>query len=322
MSKVVITDYQYENIDTEKQIFTEAGIEVKDYQYKTADELIPVVKDADAIVTQYSLIDRQIIESLEHCKMIIKYGIGVNNIDVEAATEKNIYVCNVPDYGVEEVSDHVVTMLLNLSKKLTILTKALKEGEWGYSSVVPLKRIKECTMGLIGFGRIPQLVAKKMSGFGLKINAYDPYVSEETAKEKGVELVSLDKIFTDSDFISIHCPQTKETEHLVNAEAFKKMKNTAFLINTARGPIVSEEDLIEALMNKEIAGAGLDVFENEPLGINNPLLQMENVIATPHSAWYSETAIASLQRKVAEEVVNVLQGNQPFNCVNRKQLQE
>lgn len=319
--KVVITDYQYEHINVERNIFQNAGFDLYDYQYKKAEELIPVVKDADAIVTQYSDVTKEVIEQLDHCKIIIKYGIGVNNIDVEAATKKGIYVCNVPDYGVEEVSDHAITMILCLAKKLRIITEALKNGDWGYTSIVPLFRFKECKLGLVGFGRIPQLIAKKLSGFDIKIMAYDPYIKQETAKNFKVELADLDTIIKECDFISVHLPLTTETNHLINKESFKNMKNSAIIINTARGGVVCEEDLIEALNKGEIAGAGLDVFETEPIRMNHKLLHMKNVIATPHCAWYSETAITTLQYKVAQEVVNVLQGNKPYNCVNQSELE-
>lgn len=319
--KVVITDYQYENIDQEKKIIGDAGLKLAEYQIKDAKQLIGLIDDADAVITQYSDMNREVIEHLQHCKMIIKYGIGVNNIDVMAATEKGIYVCNVPDYGVEEVSDHAIAMIFALSKKLPIITKALRNGDWGYSSVVPLYRFSESVVGLVGLGRIPQLVAKKLKGFGVRILAYDPYVMPETAEESGVELVDFDTLCKESDYISIHCPLTGGTNHLFNKRVFQMMKKTAFIINTARGPVVCEEDLVEALESGEIAGAALDVFENEPVCADHKLLRMDQVIATPHCAWYSIEAITSLQRKTAEEVVNVLAGNAPFNCVNRKELQ-
>ncbi len=318
--KAVITDYQYENIDQEKKIIGEAGIQLEEYQIKDPAKLIGLIDDADAVVTQYSDINADVIDHLKHCKMIIKYGIGVNNIDVEAATKKGIYVCNVPDYGVEEVSDHAVSMIFALSKRLFTITRALKEGDWGYSSVVPLYRFSEATVGLVGFGRIPQLVAKKLSGFGVKILAYDPFINEERAAELGATPVSFDILCKESDYISIHCPLTPDTTHLFNKETFTKMKRTAVLVNTARGPVIEEKALIEALEKKIIAGAGLDVFETEPVRQDNPLLHMENVIATPHCAWYSIQSIRNLQRKTAEEVVNILKGNKPFHCVNRKEL--
>ena len=166
--KVVITDYQYENIDQEKKIFAEAGIELVEYQFKKPEELIGVIDDVDAVVTQYSDINADVIANLKNCKMIIKYGIGVNNIDVDAATKKGIYVCNVPDYGVDEVSNHAIAMMFALAKKLPIITRAFCEGDWGYSSIVPLYRFSEATVGLVGFGRIPQMVAKKVGRFWRK----------------------------------------------------------------------------------------------------------------------------------------------------------
>lgn len=320
--KAVITDYQYENIDQEKKIFKDAGIELKEYQCKSPNELIGLIDDADAVITQYSDINAEVIEHLQHCKIIIKYGIGVNNIDVKAAAKKEIYVCNVPDYGVDEVSNHAITMILALSKKLPTITRALREGDWGYSSIVPLFRFSEAVIGLVGFGRIPQLVAKKLSGFGVKILAYDPYINQELAKEMGVIPVDFETLCKESDYISLHCPLTEETKHLFCLETFRKMKDTAVVVNTARGAIIKEEDLITALNEGLIAGAGLDVFENEPVLSDNPLLHMENVIATPHCAWYSLRAIDNVQRKAAEEVANVLLGNEPWNCVNRRELEE
>ncbi len=318
--KAVFTDYQYENIDQEKKILTDAGIDVYEYQIKDAKQLLDITKDADAIITQYSDINREVIENLEHCKMIIKYGIGVNNIDSNAATEKGIYVCNVPDYGIDEVSNHAIALLMALARKLPTITDALRKGDWGYGSIVPLHRVAGSTLGLIGFGRIPQLVAKKMAGFDVNIIAYDPFFDKQKAADMGVKLVDLDELCKESDYISIHCPLTPETTHIINKDRLSMMKQHAIIINTARGPVICEEDLIEALNSHTIAGAGLDVYEEEPIKIDNKLLSMENVIATPHCAWYTEEAILNLQRKVAEEVANVLQGNLPFNLCNREVL--
>ncbi|WRS27871.1 C-terminal binding protein [Oscillospiraceae bacterium MB08-C2-2] len=314
--KVLITDYEYPQVDQEREIITGFGAELLTCQLKTEAELIEAVQDVDAVIVQYANITRPVIEAMKKCKMVIKYGIGVNNIDADAATEKGIYVCNVPDYGVEEVSNHAIVLMLSLAKKLTLLNDRMRSGKWGYTPSVPLYRLNGSTLGLVGLGRIPSLVAKKMAGFGLNIVAYDPYAQGAAAKELGVTLVDFDTLCKTSDFVSIHCPQTPQTTHLFNSEVFAKMKKTAYLVNTARGPIVDEAALIEALKSGEIAGAGLDVFEEEPLASASELLKLDNVIATPHCAWYSEEAISTLQRKVAEEVVNVLGGNKPFNCTN------
>lgn len=314
--KVVITDYQYDNIDTERTIIENAGHELYAYQEKVPEKLIPVVKDADAVVTQYSDISREVIESMQNCKVIIKYGIGVNNIDCEAAGRKGIYVCNVPDYGVKEVSDHTVALILSLGKKLPILQKSLKEGCWGYQSIIPVKRFSECQAGLIGFGRIPQLVCKKLQAFGMKVMVYDPYANPDLIKEYEAYHANLEEICSTADFISIHCPLTEETRHLIGEKEISSMKENCCIINTARGGVVDENALIEALKNHRISGAGIDVFEEEPIAPTHPFLSMDNVIATPHCAWYSETAISLLQKKAAEEVVNILGGNRPHHCVN------
>lgn len=315
--KVIITDYQYEDIEVEKSLIEQAGHELLTYQIKDARELLPYVKDADAIIAQYADINAELIAALTQCKMIIRYGIGVNNIDIDAASKKGIYVCNVPDYCIDEVSDHACAMLLSLGRKLPILSKSFSEGDWGYSSIIPLTRLSHCTLGLVGFGRIPQMVAQKMKAFGLKILVYDPYLTVNHVKSFPIELVSLSRLVSESDFISVHVPLNEETQHLISEREFSLMKSTTVIINTARGGIIDEKALIANLLNKKIAAAGLDVFEDEPLDLDSPLLHLPNVIATPHCAWYSETAIKDLQRSVAEEVVNVLGGNLPFNAVNK-----
>lgn len=314
--KAIITDYQYENVNQEKSLIEGAGYMLVAHTTSTPEEIIAAASDADAVITQYCNIDKRIISRLQHCRVIIKYGIGINNIDVDAASRRGIYVCNVPDYGVDEVSNHAISLYFALNKKLFTLADALRSGDWGYSSVVPLHRIAGSTLGLAGFGRIPQSVAKKMKGFDVHILAYDPFCSAEKMSEMGVEKVELSQLLEESDSISIHCPSTPETHHMFNSDAFRAMKKTAFLINTARGDIIDEAALIAALEQNAIAGAGLDVFEREPISKNSPLLHMPNVIATPHSAWYTEESIKALQRSVGEEVVRVLGGNPPLHPCN------
>lgn len=320
--KVVLTDYEYKSVETERGIIEGAGHTLYTFQKKTEEELLSVVKDADAVITQYADINERVIAAMERCRVIVRYGIGFNNVDVDAAAKKGIYVCNVPDYGVEEVSDHAVMLMLALAKKLPVYSHAVKNGDWGYTSVIPLRRFCTSTVGLIGFGRIPQLVAKKLSGWGVRLLAYDPWGSPDAAAALNTTLTDLETIWREADFISVHCPLTKDTQGMIDLAAMKKMKNTAFLINTARGGVIREDDLLTALQTGQIAGAGLDVFEKEPLDRDDPLLNLPQVLVTPHSAWYSETAIAALQQKAAEEVVNVLGGNAPLHCVNLRQLRQ
>lgn len=316
--KVVITDYWYETLEMERKVFSEYNnLELHPYQCKDENKLVDIVKDADAVIVQFAPISRRVIQAMEHCKIIVRYAIGVDNIDLEAATEKGIFVANVPDYGVDEVSNHAIALLFALAKKIVPLTLSVKKGKWDYTVTKPLYRMQGKTLGLIGLGRIPSLVAKKMSNFGLNIISYDPYVDQTVADDLYVKLLSLDELLSASDYVSIHCPLNAGTRHMISTAQFSKMKPTAILINTARGAVIDEKALIEALESKRIAAAGLDVLESEPVDPNNPLLFMENVIVTPHNAWYSEEATMTLQRMVAEEVARVLSGNLPRNLVNK-----
>lgn len=314
--KVVITDYYYESIHQEAAVMAEIGAELLDYHCQTEDEVIAVAADCDALICQFAPITRKVIESLEKCKVIVRYAIGVDNIDVAAAEEHGIYVCNVPDYGIDEVSNHAIALLLDCAKKLTYLAGQVKQGNCSYTIVKPLFRMEGKTLGLMGFGRIPRLVAKKMAGFGVHIIAYDPMMNEELARELGVTSVSFDQLLRESDYLSVHCPLTADTHHLFNEAAFRAMKPTAIFINTARGAVVNEEDLIHALEQGEIAMAGIDVTETEPIPVDHPLLKLDNAVVTPHAAWYSEEAVQSLQLKAAQEAARVLKGQPPLNPVN------
>lgn len=319
--KVVITDYWYESLENEKRILSQLeDLEFEDHHCKNEDELCSLVKDADAVIVQFAPITRRVISCMNKCKLIVRYAIGVDNIDLDAATEHGIYVANVPDYSIDEVSNHAIALLMALSKKLMPLAASVKQGKWDYTVTKPLFRMRDQTLGLVGFGRIPAMVAQKMRPFGMKLLAYDPYVPAEVAAQRGVELVSLERLLKESDYVSVHCPLTKDTFHLLGAEQFAMMKPTAMLINTARGPIVHEQALIEALQAGRLAAAGLDVLEHEPVAADSPLLTMDNVIVTPHNAWYSEDAVVTLQCSVAEEVVRVLKGGLPKNLVNKAVL--
>lgn len=314
--KVVITDYYYESIQQEKEVMAELGAELKDYHCATEDEVIAVAKDCDALICQFAPITRKVIESLANCKVIVRYAIGVDNIDLKAAEENGIYVCNVPDYSIDEVSNHAIALLMDCAKKLTYLANQVKQGNCSYTVVKPLFRMEGKTLGLVGFGRIPRRVAKKMSGFGLNILTYDPFVNEKAAAELNVTPVTLDELLQHSDYISVHCPLTDSTRHMFDREAFSKMKANAIFVNTARGGVVKEEDLVWALENNIIGMAGLDVTEHEPIQADNPLLKLDNAVVTPHAAWYSEEAVKSLQLMVAQEAARVLRGEAPRNPVN------
>ena len=225
-------------------------------------------------------------------------------------------MCNVPDYCIDEVSNHVSALLLDCAKKLTYLSNQVKQGNCSYTVLKPLYRTEGKTLGLVGFGRIARVIAKKMAGFGLNIITSDPMINEEEVRKLNVTAVTFDELLERSDYISIHCPLIASTRHMFDRKAFMKMKDTAVFINTARGGIVNEGDLLWALENHVIGMAGLDVTETEPIPMDHPLLKLDNAVVTPHAAWYTEESIKSLQLKVAQEVARVLRGELPKNPVN------
>jgi len=315
--KVVVTDFEYESLQPEIDVLSELDVELVKAQCKTEEEVIEACRDADGMINQYAPITRKVIGNLTQCKVIARYGVGVNTIDVDAATEHGIVVGNVTDYSIDEVSDHAFALLLALARKVVKLNAEVKAGVWDFNIGKPAFRLRGRTLGLIGLGRIPQALAKKAQAFGIKVVAYDPFMPAEAAKELEVELLSLNEVCEVSDFVSVHAPLMETTKGMISDEQFLKMKKEAFIINTARGPVIDESALIRALEAGQIAGAGLDVAEVEPMLRDNPLLEMENVIITPHIAWYSEESELELKRKTARNVVDVLSGFYPDYLFNR-----
>ncbi|RPF54304.1 C-terminal binding protein [Aquisalibacillus elongatus] len=315
--KVYVTDYNYNTFEPERQVFDEIGVEFILEQCKTEDEIIEKCQDADALLNQYGPISRRVIEALDNLKVVARYGIGFNTVDIDAATENGVVVSNVTDYCLDEVSDHTMALLLSSVRKITQMNNAVKAGNWDYKVSVPVYRMRSCTLGLVGFGNIPQTLTKKAQAFGVNVMAYDPFVPKEVADELNVTLVELDELYAQSDYISVHLPLNKQTEKLISHEAFRKMKSTAFIINTSRGGVIEEQALIQALQENELAGAGLDVLETEPIPDGHPFLNMDQVLLNPHSAFYSVEAEAELKRKSAQNVADVLQGYFPTYIVNQ-----
>ena len=311
--KVVITDCDHPSVEIEKEILSEIDLEFLLAHCNTEDEVIKAAQDADGIINQYAPITRRVIDSLKRCKVIARYGVGVDNIDVEAATEHHIIVANVPDYCVDEVSTHAMALILACARGITLLDRKRREKKWDFTLAKPLFRTQGKTLGLFGLGRIARKVVQKASGFGLKVIAYDPYVSKVDIE---VKLVELSQLLTDSDFVSIHAPLTAETKHSFGENELKLMKKTAYLVNTSRGPVINEKALYIALKEKWIAGAALDVMEKEPPNWKSPLLKLDNLMITPHISFYSEESYIELKTKVAEAVLSVLKGELPRAIVN------
>lgn len=311
--RIVVTDCDHPTVEIEKEILSEIDPEFILTQCNTEDEVIEVAKDANGIINQYAPITRRVIESLKRCKVIARYGVGVDNIDVEAATEHKIIVANVPDYCIDEVSTHALALILACARGITLLNSKIKEKRWDFTLAKPLFRTQGKILGLFGLGKIARAVAQKASGFDFRIIAYDPYVPKV---DGGIRLVEFSQLLSDSDFVSLHAPLTDETRHSFGENELKKMKKTAYLINTSRGPIVDEKALYQALKNRWIAGAALDVMEKEPPDWNSSLLQLDNLIITPHISFYSEESYVELKTKVAQAVLSVLKGELPRAIVN------
>ncbi|MBO8137317.1 MAG: C-terminal binding protein [Desulfotomaculum sp.] len=320
--KVYVTDYEFANLKYEEEVINEVGAELVGVQCKTEDEIIEQCKDAVGLINQYSPITRKVMESLPNLKVVARYGVGVNTIDIPAATELGICVANVPDYCMDEVSDHAMALLLACARKVVLMNNEVKKGNWDFKVSVPINRLRGQNLGLISFGRIAQNLAKKAQAFGLNLLVFDPYVPESVAKQYDAKLVSLEELLKNSDYISVHAPLTAETEHLISEKELQMMKDSAFIINTGRGPVIDEKALIKALQQKWIAGAGLDVLEVEPAAPDNPLLKMDNVVISPHAAWYSEQAEVELRTKTARGVAEVLKGYFPRYLVNKDVMEK
>lgn len=313
---VRITDCDHSSVDVEKKVLDAIAADMKLCQCKTEQEIIEQCSGADGLINQYAPLTRNVLSQLKNVKVISRYGVGLDNVDVEAATDYGIQICHVPDYGVDEVSHHAMALMYALTRKIVLLANDCRNGGWDYTVSVPITRMKGKVCGVCGLGRIGSAFAEKAHGVGLKVISCDP---REGAFQRlpFVERVSFQELLTQSDIISVHCPLTPETHHLFDEKAFRSMKDTALIINTARGPIIEGAAITKALAEGWIAGAALDVMEVEPPGKENPLFKFENFIATPHIAWYSEQASEELKRKAAEEVARVLTGEKPHYPANR-----
>lgn len=314
--KVVLT-YDVGPTDAEEKVLGEVGAELIKADWKTEDDLVRVCRDTDAIAVLIgpgAPITKRVIDAMPNLKILSRLGIGVNNIDIDAATERGIPVSVVLDYCISEVSDHAMAFILAFARRIMPLSQVVKAGRWSDipKTRVPIFRLSKVTLGIAGVGRIGSSLATKARAFGMRVIAYDPYVSNRP----DIELVDFSRLLSESDFISLHVPLTKETTHLFNIEAFKKMKRTAYLINNARGALVDEHALYTALKEGYIAGAGLDVTDPEPPQADNPLLKLDNVFITGHSSWYSEEAVAELRQKSVAAIAEVLRGRWPSSLAN------
>jgi D-3-phosphoglycerate dehydrogenase / 2-oxoglutarate reductase len=315
-AKVVITDYVWESLDVEKKTLGDLA-ELVALKTKKPEEFLDAAKDCDALLNTYAgPITAEVMGKMPKCRIIARYGIGVDTIDLEAATKAGIIVTNNPTYCIEEVAEHTMALLLACARKIALYDRLVRAGRWEVPPGKPIFRLVGRTLGLVGFGNIARAVAVRAAAFGMRVLYADPFVKEGQFDAPGKK-VGMDALLSESDFVSLHPPLTPETRRLMNDAAFSRMKPSAFLINCSRGPVVDTEALVRALDAKKIAGCALDTTDPEPLPDPHPLRGRDNVIVAPHAAWYSEQAMAGLQAGAPGEVRRVLSGEWPVNVVNR-----
>ena len=305
---IAVTDSVFPSLDPAKAALARLNPTYRKAKSVNADDIVAAARDADAVLVTYAKLTREVLTQFTRCKAIGRFGLGVDNIDLVAAKEKGMAVNYVPDYCIREVSDHAMALLLALIRKIPLSNKLVQSGRWEMPAVVPIRRIEGTVLGLVGFGHIPRLVAPKAQAFGIRVIASDPYAKPEVFKTAGVESVDFDTLLQSSDYVSVHAPLLPATRGMMNAAAFAKMKKGAYIVNTARGPLIDEPALIAALDSGQIGGAGLDVVASEPLAKDSSLLGRDNVIISPHTAFYSTEALNELQTKCATDVARVLSG--------------
>lgn len=315
--KVVITDYNLADLAIEQAYCDAAGYELVALKTGTEQERIDLVRDADAVITQFAPVNAAVIGAMTKSRVIVRYGIGVDNVDLKAAAAKGIPVCNVPDYCIDEVADHAVAMVLDVTRKITANNAKVKSGSWGLAvPLTAMHALKYMTVGVVGFGRIGREVAARLKAFKCKVLVYDPPVDAAVIRAAGCEPASLDAIFRQSDLITLHCPSTDQTKQMVNAQSIATMKDGAMLVNSSRGTLVKTDDLVAALKSGKISAAALDVTDPEPPDLQGELVKLDNVIINSHIASCSAQAVRKLRESVVNTVGIALRGEPLPNIVN------
>lgn len=318
MPKAVITDHSFVTPDVERSILEPLGCSVVSQRtFTDQDALIDLVRDADYVITQFAPVNAAVIECMQKCTIIVRYGIGVDNVDLAAAERKGIPVCNVPDYCIDEVADHTIAMILDLTRRITQNALTVRGGGWGLAvEPAEMRALKGQTVGVVAYGRIGREVALRLQPFKCRVVACDPGVDPARIDADGVEPVSLQRLYAESDIVTLHCPSTKATRRMIAADSIGAMKDGALLINVARGTLVDTADLVAALRSGKLAGAALDVTDPEPIDPGHPLVGMENVLITSHVASVSEPAGRTLRTGVANTVAAAIRGEKLPNVVN------
>ena len=309
--------------DREKKIFTENGIEFVEAACKTDADVIAACRDADGVMTIYCKLGETVIKELKKCKVFVRYGVGYDVIDIEAAARAGIAVCNLPDYCVQDVALHALALILNCLRKITIYDRSVRCGEWNSGKGYPVHRPERLTLGFLGFGNIARCTAAYAAPLGFTMLGYDPYLDKSRFETLGVRKVELGELFRASDILSVHAPLTAETTHIIDKKAIATMRDGVMIVNTSRGGLICFDDLTEAVKSGKVLAAGLDVVEREPMPeADRGILACDNVTVTPHASFNSIESAAEMHVKAAESACSVLRGERPPNTVNLRQLQQ
>lgn len=317
MANVVITDYTFPSLDVETDVLAPLGHAIVAAQCKSVDQLVPLVENADAVITQFAPVNAEVVAAMRRARVIVRYGIGVDNVDLEAARKRGIPVCNVPDYCIDEVADHTLAFLLAITRQVVSNTLYVRSGQWGMGTPLPqLKTLRDLVVGCVGFGRIGRAVLARLEPLRCHRLACDPAVPADAIVEAGCEPVSWDRLLKESDVVTLHCPSTPSTRRMLNEASFSRLKRGAIVLNLSRGDLIDTQALVTALTNGRLGAAGLDVCDPEPIPLDSPLRSMPNVILSSHIASASVKAVATLRGAVARIAATALAGETPPNIVN------
>lgn len=315
--KTVITDYSFPSLDIEEAILKPSGTVLVAGQCKTTETLIPLVRDADAVITQFAPINRDVIAAMERARVIVRYGIGVDNVDLEAARARGIPVCNVPDYCIDEVADHTLAFILATTRQVVPNCVRVRDGKWGLANPLDqMRALRDLTVGVVGFGRIGREVVARLNAFKCRVLVHDPVVSAQAVEQAGAVPVDLAKLIAESDVVTLHCPSLAQTRGMINRESLQQMKRGVILINVARGDLVDSTALTEALQQGHVSAAALDVFAPEPIPAGHAILKLDNVIVASHIASCSVPAVKKLRETAATLALQALRGETLPNVVN------
>ena len=318
--RIVVTECDHDAFDAEREVARGSGVEFVIAQSRNCDELIANATGAAGILVQYASITSEVMDALPGLRVIGRYGVGVDSVDVDAATERGIAVCNVPDYGTESVSDHAIGLALSAARGIPRLDRGVRAGSFDLAAVRPLYQTTGRVFGVIGVGLIGTATARKAKGIGYEVIGHDIKAAPGEASFHGAPSVSLEELLERSQVVSLHVPLTDQTRHMIGPKQFAKMRSDAFVVNTSRGSVIDTDALVEALRTRTILGAAIDVHEEEPVPLDHPLMRFDSVVLTPHLAWYTEESYDQLKRRTAQNVVDVVAGRMPRNIVNPEVL--